>query len=88
MRKFLLPVVLDGKPRGREPEYVRVQAHDSIVLQPNTATMDYCYRIGQLLYGAPPPQPLPLMIGYLELISTLPLAIDAVSQSPTRSGAP
>lgn len=78
VRKHVLPLVFDGKPRGREPEYARVQAQDSIVLPPNTATMDDCFRIGQLLYGAPPPQPLPLMIGYLEIVSTLPLAVDAV----------
>jgi hypothetical protein len=78
VRKLVLPVVFDGKPRGREPEYVRPQASDSIVLPPNTATMDDCFRIGQLLYGGAPPQPLPLMIGYLEIVSTLPLAVDAV----------
>jgi hypothetical protein len=78
VRKFVLPLVFEGKPRGREPEYVRVHARDGIVLPPNTATMDDCFRIGQLLYGGPPPQPLPLMIGYLEIVSTLPLAIDAV----------
>ena len=78
VRKLVLPLVFDGKPRGREPDYVRPQAHDSIVLPPNTATMDDCFRIGRLLYGGPPPQPLPLMIGYLEIVSTLPLAVDAV----------
>jgi hypothetical protein len=78
VRKHVLPLVFEGKPRGREPEYVRVRAQDGIVLPPNTATMDDCYRIGQLLYGGPPPQPLPLMIGYLEIVSTLPLAVDAV----------
>jgi hypothetical protein len=78
IRKFLLPLVIEGKPRGREPRYVRVAAQDGIVLPPNTATMDDCYRIAELLYGSPPPQPLPMTIGYLELVSTMPLAIDAV----------
>ena len=78
IRKFVLPLVIGGKPRGREPEYVRVAAQDGIVLPPNTATMDDCFRIGELLYGSPPPSPLPMTIGYLELVSTAPLAVDAV----------
>ena len=51
IRKQVLPVVLEGKPRGREPRYVRVQAQDAIVLPPNTATMDDSYRIAELLYS-------------------------------------
>jgi hypothetical protein len=78
VRKLVLPLVIEGKPRGREPEFVRVAAQDSIVLPPNTATMDDSFRIAELLYGSPPPQPLPLTIGYLEIVSTLPLAVDAV----------
>jgi hypothetical protein len=76
--KYVLPLVLEGRPRGREPRWVRVAAHDHIVLPPDTATMDDCYRLAELLYGSPPPQPLPLTIGFLEIVSTLPLAIDAV----------
>jgi hypothetical protein len=78
VRKHLLPLVIKGEPQGREPRYVRVAAQDAIVLPPNTATMDDSFRIAELLYGAPPPQPLPMTIGYLEIVSTLPLAIDAV----------
>ena len=78
MRKLVLPLVIEGKPRGREPEFVRVAAQDSIVLPPNTATMDDSFRIAELVYGSPPPQPLPLTIGYLEIVSTRPLAVDAV----------
>ena len=48
------------------------------MLPPDTATMDDSFRIGELVYGSPPPQPLPLTIGYLEIVSTLPLAVDAV----------
>ena len=84
VRKLVFPLVFDGKPRGREPEYVRARAQDSIVLPPNTATMDDCFRIAQLLYGGPPPQPLPLMIGYLEIVSTRPLAVDAVYTATDR----
>ena len=78
VRKQVLAVVSRGETDGREPRYVHVQAQDTIVLPPNTATMDDCYRIATLLYAGPPPQPLPITIGYLEIVSTLPLAIDAV----------
>ena len=86
IRKQVLPVVFEGKPRGREPRYVRVQAQDGIVLPPNTATMDDCYRIAELLYNGVPPQPLRLMVGYLEIVSTLPLAVDAVYTVSDREG--
>jgi hypothetical protein len=86
VRKNLLPLVFDGKARGREPEYVKVEAQDRIVLPPNTATMDDCLRIDTLLYAGPPPQPLPLMIGYLEVVSTRPLAVDAVYTVGDRGG--
>ena len=86
IRKQVLPVVLEGKPQGREPRYVRVQAQDAIVLPPNTATMDDCYRIAELLYSGAPPQPLRLMVGYLEIVSTLPLAVDAVYTVSDREG--
>ena len=86
VRKHILPVVIKGKARGREPRYVRVQAQDAIVLPPNTATMDDSFRLAELLYGSPPPQPLPLTIGYLEIVSTRPLAIDAVYSVSDRAG--
>jgi Repeat of unknown function (DUF6923) len=86
IRKYVLPVVVKGRVRGREPRYVRVQAQDSIVLPPNTATMDDSFRIGELLYGSPPPQPLPMTIGYLEIVATRPLAIDAVYTVSDREG--
>jgi hypothetical protein len=78
VRKLVLPLVVEGEPRGREPEFVGISAQDAIQLPPNTATMDDSLRLGELLYGSPPPQPLPLTIGYLEIVSTLPLAVDAV----------
>jgi hypothetical protein len=77
LEKFVLPVVHKGEPRGREPDFVAIQAKDSIVLPPNTATMDDCCRIAELLYGAPV-HPLPLTIGYLEIVSSEDLAVDAV----------
>jgi hypothetical protein len=48
--------------------------------------MDDCHRIGQLLYGSPPPQPLPLTIGFLQLVTTASVAVDAVSTATDPSG--
>jgi hypothetical protein len=86
IRKHFLPLVAKDEVRGREPKYVRAQAQDAIVLPPNTATMDDSFRIAELLYGSPPPQPMPMTIGYLEIVSTLPLAIDAVYTVTDREG--
>ena len=86
IRKNVLPLVFDGKTRGREPDLVGVEAQDGIVLPPNTATFDDCVRLAQLLYGGPPPQPVPLMIGFLEIVSARPVAVDAVYTVGDRAG--
>jgi len=78
IRKYVLPLVLGGKPIGREPRYVGRKAEDRIVLPPNTATMDDCYRIAELLYGDEWPMVPSLMIGYLEIVSIGQLNVDAV----------
>jgi hypothetical protein len=83
IRKRVNLLVLRGDPRGREPKQVGTSAFDSITLASNNATMDDCNRIWRLLNPnapLPPPTPLPLMIGYLTLISTngVDLNVDAV----------
>ena len=78
VHKNVLPLVFDGRPKGREPDFVGVQKQDSIVLPPNTATFDDGIRIAQMMYGGAAPHPLPLMIGYLEIICIRPLAVDAI----------
>jgi hypothetical protein len=78
IEKYVLPVVLVGSPIGRESRFVERKAADRIVLPPNTATMDDCYRIRELLFGGPPSQPLPLTIGFLEIVSSEELSVTAV----------
>jgi hypothetical protein len=78
IEKYVLPVVFVGAPVGREPRVVEPRAKDSIVLPPNTATMDDCYRIGELLFGAPVPSPMPLTIGFLEIVSSQELNVTVV----------
>ena len=50
VRKLVLPLVAEGKPRGREPELVTAQY--GIVLPTNTATMDDSFRIAELVVRA------------------------------------
>jgi hypothetical protein len=78
IRKYVLPLVLDGKPIGREPRFVGRKAQDHIELPPNTATMDDCYHIAELLYGDELPPVRSLMIGYLEIVSLGELNVDVV----------
>ena len=83
IEKRLLPVVHNAQPIGREPQFQPVMASDAIVLPPETATMDDCYRIAELLYGVPFPTltAMPLTIGFLEILSPTPLVVDAVYTS-------
>ncbi len=87
IEKYLLPVVFAGAPSGREPKFVERKVRDQMVLPPNTATMDDCYRIGELLFGAPPSAPMPLTIGFLEIVSTEDLNVTVVyTVSEPKSG--
>jgi hypothetical protein len=78
IRKRFIPLVLAGAPAGREPRVVGVRAEDKIVLPAQTATMDDCCRIAELLLGARVSGPIPLTIGLLEIVSNGPLAVTAV----------
>jgi hypothetical protein len=82
----VLPLVLGDEVVGREPRIVASKAFDSITLPPNTATMDDCYRIGELLYGHQLPQPLPLTVGFLELVTTAEVVVDVVYTATDLSG--
>ena len=77
IEKHLIPVVLKGEAIGREPRVAKEMARDRIVLPPNTATMDDCCRLAELLK-----QPVisngSLSIGFLEIVSTAPLTVTAV----------
>jgi hypothetical protein len=76
--KLLIPLVLAGAVRGREPQIGQVTARDTIILPPHSATMDDCCRILELLLGAKPSGPVPLTIGLLEIVTTVELAVTAV----------
>jgi hypothetical protein len=87
IEKYVLPVVIFGNVVGREPKFTGPQAKDSIELPPNTATMDDCCRISELLLGHPPLGPSPLTIGFLVIVSSQELNVTAVyTASDLRSG--
>lgn len=81
LQKRIILLVRDGLAIGREPNFAGVTAQDAIVLPPDTATMDDCQRIGELVYNIPPGfqfANFPLTIGFLEVISSAELRVDAV----------
>jgi len=80
IEKRVIPLVIDGQAIGREPEYSKVRGEDHIVLPPDTATMDDCYRLTRLLGLAPGSY----VIGFLEIISRTDLSIDAVYTAEAR----
>ena len=87
IRKRFVPVVLAGAPTGREPRVATVRAEDKIVLPAQSATMDDCCRISELIFGGEPPSPMPLTIGFLELTASADIAVTAVyTTSGSKSG--
>jgi len=71
-RAFLL--VHNDEPKGREPHFVKAQPFDKIALPPETATMDDCCRLDEILKLSPAR----LSIGFLELLSSVELNVTAV----------
>jgi hypothetical protein len=76
--KRIIPLVLAGAVRGREPKWSGVAASDKILLPGHGATMDDCCRLLELLLGGKPSADTPLTIGILEIISPVELAVSAV----------
>ncbi len=76
--KRFVPLVLAGAPAGREPNTAAPRAEERITLPPQTATMDDCCRIGEMIFGEKPVSRLPLTIGFLELTATADIAVTAV----------
>jgi hypothetical protein len=78
IRKRFIPVVLAGALAGREPKIVVARADDKVVLPPQTATMDDCCQIAELLFGGEAASPIPITIGFLEITANGPIAVTAV----------
>lgn len=78
IEKWFIPVVLAGAVIGREPKVVKRRVVDRLRLPADSATMDDCCRITELLLGAAPTSPTPLTIGFLEIVSNVELNVTAV----------
>lgn len=78
IEKWLIPMVIAGAPLGREPRLVKRRLGDRIKLPAESATMDDCCRITEMLLGAPSTSPMPLTIGFVEIVSSIELNVTAV----------
>lgn len=78
VEKWLMPMVLAGAALGREPRVVKRRLGDRIKLPADAATMDDCCRITEMLLGAPSSAPMPLTIGFMEIVSNVELNVTAV----------
>ncbi|MEX3944868.1 trypsin-like peptidase domain-containing protein [Paraburkholderia sp. BR10937] len=76
--KRVIPLVLAGAVKGREPQFSAAATLETLLLPAHHATMDDCCRLAELLLGAPPAQALPLTTGILEIASTVELSVSAI----------
>ena len=76
--KRVIPLVLSGAVRGREPQIANITAQDRLILPAHSATMDDCCRLTELLLGAPVEGEVQLTSGVMEIMSTIELAVTAV----------
>jgi len=74
IEKFVIPLVANQEPVGREPNISKPEAKDSILLPRDTATMDDCARIWKLLKATPGT----FYVGFLEIQSPVELSVEAV----------
>jgi hypothetical protein len=84
----VIPLVLSGAPVGRAPNVVPGRPANGVALPSGSATMLDCCRLTELLLGAAAPAPGPLSIGYLELVSSVPLDVTAVYTATATGGGP
>jgi hypothetical protein len=77
--KNVVLVVKNGEPVGREPNVQPPTPFVVVPMPPRNAMMDDCNQIwGMAFPGAAPPNPMPLTIGYLSVISRAEIDVDAV----------
>jgi hypothetical protein len=89
VEKRVIPLMLAGAAAGREPNSKQPVKTGIMKLPAQSATMDDCCRILEMVLGAPPAGPVPLTLGILEIISTVELCVTAVyTASDGRGGAP
>ena len=74
--KAFIPVVVHNKAIAREPETHSLVNIDRVVLKPVSATMDDCCKIVEMLKKIQADEQ--LKIGFVEIISPVPLEVYAV----------
>ncbi len=84
--KRVVPLVFAGAVTGREPAIANARSTEEIVLPSGAATMDDCCRIAELLYGGVPGSPMPLTVGFVEIVSDVELHVTAVYTSSDLQG--
>jgi hypothetical protein len=92
--KSVVLVVDRGQPVGREPEAQAPRGFVAVTMGARFAMMDDCNKLWDMAFpgGAPPPNPMPLIIGYLSILSPVEIDVDAVYTTqafrPTAADAP
>jgi len=78
--KSVVLVVRNGEPVGREPNAQPPTPFIGVPMPPRHAMMDDCNQLWEMAFpgGPPPPNPMPLTIGYLSIISLADFDVDAV----------
>src|SRR5262245_3080822 len=78
--KNLVILVRDGEPIGREPNAQPPTPFLVVPVPPRNAMMDDCNQLWAMANpgGGAPPNPMPLLIGYLSIITLVEIDVDAV----------
>ena len=77
--KQVVLVVKNGEPVGREPNAQPPTPFVTVPIGPRFAMMDDCNQIWEMAFpGTVPPNPMPLTIGYLSIISLVEIDVDVV----------
>ena len=77
--KQVVLVVRDGEPVGREPRVQPPTPFVAVPMPPRNAMMDDCNQLWSMAFpGSVPPNPMPLTIGYLSIISLSDIDVDGV----------
>jgi len=84
--KRVIPLELAGAVSGREPKFKQAAFTEVLRLPAQSATMDDCCRILEVLLGAPPSGQVSLTLGILEVISTVELAVTALYTASNGAG--
>lgn len=82
--KQVVLVVKGGEPVGREPRVQPPTNFVAVPMPPRNAMMDDCNQLWEMAFpGSVAPNPMPLTIGYLSIITIAEMHVDAVYTTQT-----